>query len=145
MNDEDVLERMDEAGGTRVKLKTNETSEDVVIEQIGQEAQQARAQMATYRMEPARRNADRVEPARAQRRVPPEAPGRDTAREREQRRRRLRAELRNAQQERDDLRFMLQELEKLPTCPERRCSRMDVRPSEQGIIRCVLRRSPTAL
>ncbi|KAK6737581.1 hypothetical protein RB195_019968 [Necator americanus] len=107
MNDEGVLETMDEVGEDEGEAKDNDepgepSEEDVVRGQIEQEAQQTQAQMAT----------DRVEPAGAGGRVHPEVPVRDPAREREQRRQQLRAKLRNAQQEREDLRFMLQELER---------------------------------
>ncbi|KAK6762417.1 hypothetical protein RB195_023220 [Necator americanus] len=119
---EDTLEMMNEVGEDEGEAKDKDEPDepDAVTEQIEQKAQQTRAQVDT----------DRVEPAGAEYRVHPEAPARDPAREREQRRQQLRAKLKNAQQEQEDLRFMLQELERQPTCPERRYSRADVRPSE---------------
>ncbi|KAK6754590.1 hypothetical protein RB195_013532 [Necator americanus] len=98
MNDED-LETIDEVGEEESEAKDEDerdepSEDDVVTEQIDQGAQQSRAQVATDRVKPARRNSDRVEPARAEG-AHPEEPVRDPAREREQRRQQLRAELRN--------------------------------------------------
>ncbi|ETN86720.1 hypothetical protein NECAME_16176 [Necator americanus] len=157
MSDEDVLKTVDEVcedetdtedeGERGEPEKGDEPSEEyVVTEQIEPEAQQAQAEVVAERVKQARRDADRVEPARAEGRDHPEASVREPAGEREQWRQQLRAEQRNAQQERDDLRFMLQELERQPTCPERRYSHADVRPFEQGIhMLCVLLCNPAAL
>ncbi|ETN80490.1 hypothetical protein NECAME_09114 [Necator americanus] len=131
-NDENVLEVMDEVGEDEsgVEYEQDEQSEeDMAAEQVEREVQRARAQV-----EPARGGANPGELAEAEGRAYPEE---DPARERERRRQRLRAELQSAQQERDDLRLMLQQLERHPSCPARRYSHADVRHSEQGIICCV--------
>ncbi|KAK6760474.1 hypothetical protein RB195_021804 [Necator americanus] len=125
---------MDEVGEDEsgVEYEQDEQSEeDIAAEQVEREVQQARAQV-----EPARGGANPGELAEAEGCAHPEE---DPARERERRRQRLRVELRSAQQERDDLRLMLQQLERNPSCPARRYSHADVRHSEQGIICCVFR------
>ncbi|WKX96505.1 hypothetical protein Q1695_012721 [Nippostrongylus brasiliensis] len=57
--------------------------------------------------------------------------------EHQRHRRQLIQELRNAIQEKTDLKCILQQFEEQPSCPERRFSRADVNPRERRWIRCV--------
>lgn len=63
--------------------------------------------------------------------------GEDPAAERERTIKQLQEDLRRAVQERNDLEFRLNELERLPSCPERRFHVKDVNRHETKLIRCV--------
>ncbi|VDP52198.1 unnamed protein product [Heligmosomoides polygyrus] len=63
--------------------------------------------------------------------------GEDPAAKRERRIQQLQEDLRRAVQERNDLELRLNELERLPSCPERRFHVKDVNRLEAKLIRCV--------